>query len=52
MTSLPPHLLPATSTVDDDGVLCVGGPRVPDLAATFGTPLFVYDEVHPVAPVP
>ena len=46
MTSLPLHLLPATSTVDDDGVLCVGGLRVPDLAATFGTPLFVYDEVH------
>ena len=46
MTSLPLHLLPDTAAVADDGSLLVGGLSVPELAATHGTPLFVYDEVH------
>jgi diaminopimelate decarboxylase len=46
MTSLPLHLLPDTSTVADDGSLMIGGLSVADLAATHGTPLFVYDELH------
>jgi diaminopimelate decarboxylase len=40
------RLLPDTAAVDDDGTLVVGGCRVDDLAATWGTPLFVYDEAH------
>jgi len=44
MTALPRHLLPATSSVDPTGRLSVGGLDVLDLAAEFGTPLFVYDE--------
>jgi diaminopimelate decarboxylase len=43
---LPRHLLPDTASVDADGALCVGGMRVDELAARFGTPLFVYDEEH------
>jgi diaminopimelate decarboxylase len=39
-------LLPATATVDQRGHLCVGEIDVLDLAAEFGTPLFVYDEYH------
>ena len=46
MTSLPLHLLPDTSTVADDGSLLIGGLSVADLAAAYGTPLFVYDELH------
>ncbi|HVE94633.1 MAG TPA: diaminopimelate decarboxylase [Acidimicrobiales bacterium] len=44
MTALPRHLLPATAAVDAAGRLSVGGLDVLDLAAEFGTPLFVYDE--------
>ena len=43
---LPARLLPDTSAVGDDGWLRVGGCSVRDLAAEFGTPLFVYDEQH------
>jgi diaminopimelate decarboxylase len=39
-------LLPATSAIDSDGSLSIGGCSVSHLAATFGTPLFVYDEAH------
>jgi diaminopimelate decarboxylase len=39
-------LLPRTSTVNADGHLVVGGRDVLDLAAEFGSPLFVYDEEH------
>ena len=39
-------LLPDNSTIDDDGMLVIGGVRVDDLAAEYGTPLFVYDELH------
>ena len=38
------HLLPSTATVDDSGQLVVGGCRLTDLAAEFGTPLLVYDQ--------
>jgi diaminopimelate decarboxylase len=44
MSSLPSHLLPDSSVVAPDGQLSVGGCDVIDLAAEFGTPLFVYDE--------
>jgi len=37
-------LLPDTATFHDDGVT-LGGVDLRDLAATYGTPLFVYDEV-------
>jgi diaminopimelate decarboxylase len=40
------RLLPATAAVSPDGRLSIGGYDLGDLAARFGTPLFVYDEVH------
>jgi diaminopimelate decarboxylase len=40
------QLLPRTATVDPDGHLRVGDIDLLDLAAEFGTPLFVYDEFH------
>ena len=40
------RLLPDTATVESDGHLSIGGCRLDDLAAEFGTPLFVYDEAH------
>ena len=43
---LPRHLLPDTAVVGADGRLSIGGCDVVDLAAEFGTPLFVYDEAH------
>ena len=46
MPSLPLHLLPDTATVDDRGALHLGGLRVADVAAEFGTPVFLYDEAH------
>jgi diaminopimelate decarboxylase len=39
-------LLPRTATVSGDGHLCIGGIDLLELAAEFGTPLFVYDEEH------
>ncbi len=39
-------LLPRTAESGPDGHLRVGGVDVLDLAAEFGTPLFVYDEDH------
>ena len=45
MTALPRHVLPLTSEVVD-GRLHVGGCDVVELAEQFGTPVFVYDEVH------
>jgi diaminopimelate decarboxylase len=44
--SVPLHLLPDSASVDHDGRLAIGGITLADLAATHGTPLFVYDEVH------
>ncbi|MBI4935887.1 MAG: diaminopimelate decarboxylase [Actinobacteria bacterium] len=40
------RLLPDTSAVSPDGSLSIGGCSVVDLAAQYGTPLFVYDEAH------
>ncbi len=46
MSAIPLGLLPDTSTVAADGSLSIGGCSIPELATTFGTPLFVYDEAH------
>lgn len=46
MSALPWHLLPENSAVDSDGRLSIAGCDVVDLAAEYGTPLFVYDEDH------
>ena len=46
MPSVPLHLLPDSASVDHDGRLAIGGISLADLAATYGTPLFVYDEMH------
>ncbi len=46
MSALPWGLLPETAEVGSEGDLVIGGCRVADLAARFGTPLFVYDEAH------
>ncbi|MBT8212512.1 MAG: diaminopimelate decarboxylase [Acidimicrobiia bacterium] len=46
MSALPLQLLPDNSSVLDDGSLAVAGVPVADIAAEFGTPLFVYDEDH------
>jgi diaminopimelate decarboxylase len=40
------RLLPATAAVGADGHLSIGGLDLLDLAAEYGTPLFVYDEEH------
>ena len=45
MTPLPRHLLPLTAEVIG-GRLHVGGCDVIELADRYGTPLFVYDELH------
>lgn len=44
MTALPLSLLPDSSTIGPDGRLSIGGCDVAELAAEFGTPLFIYDE--------
>ncbi len=41
-----PGLLPGTATTDAAGRLSIGGCDLLDLAAEYGTPLFVYDEAH------
>jgi diaminopimelate decarboxylase len=46
VTALPQHLLPLTSRLAGDGRLQIGGCDVLELAAEYGTPLFVYDELH------
>ena len=43
---LPRNLLPDTAVVGPDGRLSIGGCDLLGLAERFGTPLFVYDEVH------
>jgi len=43
---IPAGLLPDTAYVSDDGWLRIGGCDLVELAAEFGTPLFVYDEAH------
>jgi diaminopimelate decarboxylase len=39
-------LLPQNAEVRGDGSLSIGGCSVAELAAQYGTPLFVYDEAH------
>ncbi len=46
MSVLPRHLLPDNAEIRPDGSLSVAGCDLADLAAEFGTPLFVYDEQH------
>jgi diaminopimelate decarboxylase len=46
MSALPLSLLPDTAQADERGHLLIGGCDTLDLAAEFGTPLFVYDEDH------
>ncbi len=46
MSALPFSLLPDTAEADERGHLLIGGCDTLDLAAEFGTPLFVYDEDH------
>jgi diaminopimelate decarboxylase len=43
---VPWSLLPLSADVDHDGGLTVGGVSVADVAAQFGTPVFIYDEAH------
>jgi diaminopimelate decarboxylase len=43
---LPLYLLPDGASIDASGGLVISGVAVADLAARFGTPLFVYDEDH------
>ncbi|MGH9230903.1 MAG: diaminopimelate decarboxylase [Acidimicrobiales bacterium] len=43
---LPRRLLPDSAEVLADGSLAIAGCAAADLAAEFGTPLFVYDEDH------
>ena len=46
MSAIPLRLLPDSSTIGPDDSLSIGGVRVAELAAQYGTPLFVYDEEH------
>jgi len=46
VSAIPRNLLPETAEVGPDGVLQVGGCSLADVAAEFGTPVFVYDETH------
>ena len=46
MSAIQRRLLPDTATVSADGALSIGGVRIDELVAEFGTPLFVYDEMH------
>jgi diaminopimelate decarboxylase len=46
MSSLPLHLLPDNASIGPDGQLLIAGCDALELAAEFGTPLFVYDEEH------
>ena len=43
---VPLHLLPDTACIEPGGSLTIGGVALTDLAASYGTPLFVYDEGH------
>jgi diaminopimelate decarboxylase len=40
-------LLPPGSSADQDGELVVGGCRLADLAAAWGTPLYLIEEAAP-----
>jgi len=43
---VPLRLLPDSARVEADGSLSIGGCSLTDLADSYGTPLFVYDEGH------
>ena len=42
--ALPAHVWPRTARREDDGQVTIGGVRLADIAAQFGTPVFVVDE--------
>ena len=44
MTVIAKHLLPDNAVVGANGELSIGGCLLTDVAAEFGTPVFVYDE--------
>ena len=46
MTAVEMRLLPRTASVDAAGALSIGGVAVADIATQFGTPTFIYDELH------
>lgn len=46
MSAIPLRLLPDSAIIGTDDSLSIGGVRVAELAAQYGTPLFVYDEEH------
>lgn len=46
MTAVEMRLLPRTARVDNAGALSIGGVAVADIATQFGTPTFIYDELH------
>ncbi len=46
MNPIPWYLLPDNSSVGSNGQLIIGGCDTLELAAEFGTPVFVYDEDH------
>ncbi len=46
MTAIAKNLLPDTAEVGERGQLIIGGCDTLELAAEFGTPVFVYDEAH------
>ena len=46
MSAIPLRLLPDSATIGTDDSLSIGGVRISELAAQYGTPLFVYDEDH------
>ena len=46
MTALDRRLLSDNTAVGPDGMLTVGGCSVADVAEEYGTPLFIYDELH------
>lgn len=46
MSAIPLRLLPDSAIIGTDDSLSIGGVRIAELAAQYGTPLFVYDEEH------
>lgn len=46
MSAIPMQLLSDNATVGPDGNLSVGGCSIAEIAAEYGTPVFVYDETH------
>ncbi|MGI9649064.1 MAG: diaminopimelate decarboxylase [Acidimicrobiia bacterium] len=46
MSALPSYLLSDNTSIGSDGRLSIAGCDLVDLAAEFGTPVFVYDEDH------